>query len=104
MSVTIESVPEYLTREQYVAIFTAAGMDPRDVIELRFAHDGVHALVIARDEHGKRRMIATGARDGSIPTDDPRYTEPVYAKHRIFIPVRDSADDTRVARVTEVGR
>jgi len=82
MSITIDGVPEFLTRDQYVAIFAAFGFSPQDVIELRAAPDGVHALVKARDEDGKRRYP--------------------FAKHRVFIPVRKSEADERTTRVTPV--
>lgn len=90
MSKTIEGIPDFLTREQYLSIFEAAGLTPNRVIEMRMAHDGVHALVIALDADGNR-ILATGPAGRAH-----------YEKHRIFIPVRDDADDTRTTRDTTV--
>jgi hypothetical protein len=87
MSVTITGLPDHLTREQYVGIFAAFGFDPSDVAELRAAPDGVHALVFARQPDGRRVLT----RDRG------------YAKHRVFIPVRNDDADTRSTRVTTVG-
>jgi len=82
MPITIEGVPEFLTRDQYVAIFAAFGFSPEDISELRAANDGVHALVFVRDENGRRHYPST--------------------KHRVFIPVRNSDADERTTRVTHV--
>jgi len=100
MSKTIEGVPECLTRDQYLSLFEACGFDPSVVVEMRMAHDGVHALVFALDEDGNRRVLPDGSG---------------YAKHRVFIPVRRSLtrfdspwsgdalrEDTRTTRVTPV--
>lgn len=84
MSKTIAGIPDYITREQYLDLFAACGVEPRQVVELRMAHDGIHVLVFALDEHGNR----IAGRDG-------------YEKHRIFIPVRD-AGDQRTTRVKPV--
>jgi hypothetical protein len=82
MTLTIEGVPEFLTRDQYLALFRSLGFVPEDISELRAAHDGVHALVFVRDADGKRRYPG--------------------AKHRVFIPVRDDSTDERTTRVTRV--
>lgn len=81
MTLTIEGVPEFLTRDQYLALFRTLGFEPERLTELRAAPDGVHALVFVVDADGKRH-----------PT----------AKHRVFIPVRDVATDERTTRVTRV--
>lgn len=86
MSKTIEGVPDFITYDQYLALFEACGVEPQQVIELRMAADGVHALVFALDEHGKRRL---SPRNG------------LY-KHRIFIPIRREPGDARVSRITPV--
>lgn len=90
MSITIDSVPEYLTREQYVALFAALGFKPEQVVELRAAHDGVHALVFAPEPDGSRRLL------------DPADPEQGYRKHRVFIPVRNDDTDHRRTRVRDV--
>lgn len=87
MSKTIEGVPEFLTREQYIEFFGALGFDPMQTLELRAAHDGVHALVLVLDEDGKRVFNPNAER---------------YEKHRIFIPVRNEAADSRTTRVATV--
>lgn len=92
--VTIPTVPDFIAREQYLAMFAAMGLDPSQTIELRAARDGVHALVFALDENGER-IIET-----------PSTGAPAYQKHRIFIPVRDYAEvgpTTRIRPVTPNG-
>ena len=87
MSKTIEGIPEFITYDQYLALFAACGVEPKQVIELRMATDGIHILVIALDEQGKRRIDMKGGG---------------YYKHRIFIPVQRASDDARTTRVTDV--
>lgn len=91
MSKTIEGVPEYITRGQYLALFAACGFEPSQIVELRMAHEGVHALVFALDADGKRRLDFT-----------PGEEQGGHHKHRVFIPVRHEADDARTTRVTDV--
>ena len=73
MSKNIPGVPESITREQYKALFEAAGIEPRNTIELTFCADGIYALVMARDEHGDRVVD---------PVKGPM-------NHTIYIPVED---------------
>ncbi len=88
MSKTIEGIPEYFTRAQYLSIFEAAGVDPRQVSEFRMAFDGVHAIVFALDRDGHRIVDMASS---------------TYQKHRIFIPVRDDVNDTtKTTRITQV--
>jgi hypothetical protein len=86
MSKTFPTVPDYITRSQYVAMFAAMGLDPSNTIEVRAANDGVHALVVALDQDGEPLVDRDGAR----------------RKHRIFIPVRNDDGDRRTARITAV--
>ena len=79
MTKKLEGVPESFTREQYISLFQAVGLDPAQVLELNFRPDGVHAVVIAVDEQGQR--IVT--RDG-------------YAKHTVFIPVDPKQESENV--------
>lgn len=72
MSKTIPGVPESITREQYIALHDAAGIDPRQTLELSFKADGIHATVFALNFDGKRAY-------------DPNVG---FAKHTIFIPVK----------------
>lgn len=90
MPITIPGVPEFLTREQYADLTRAVGFDPLDIQELRWAADGVHALVFYRDPETGARVL-----------DQSRHPSPGYIKHRVFIPVRDLGD-TRTARITPV--
>ncbi|MEV7962413.1 hypothetical protein [Oerskovia paurometabola] len=96
MSKTIDSVPEFLTPEQYTSLFAACGFEPRDVVELRLAHDGVHALVFARDQAGRKILRPSGA-----PSGDPCGRGGAM-KHRVFVPVRRVPDDERTTRITPV--
>lgn len=93
MSKTIPNVPDFITHEQYMAMFDAMGIDPQHAFEVRAAHDGVHALVFALDENGQRILDRT-------PSGD--YVNEGYRKHRIFIPVRRDPDDRRTTRVRPV--
>lgn len=75
MSKTIEGIPESFTREQYVALFDAVGMNPYDIMSLEFRAEGVYAVVFERDGDGERILIDHTGDDGG------------WAKHRVFIPV-----------------
>lgn len=86
MSKTIENLPEYLTRDQYTDLIRSVGLEPTRLYDLRFARDGVHALVGAVFPDGSLRI-------------DPSIDGGGYYKHRIFIPVRDEDGDTRTTRV-----
>lgn len=87
MSKTIDGVPEYLTREQFAQMFSQFGFDPHFIKEMRFAPDGVHAIVYDKDESGKRYLAE---RQG-------------YAKSRVFIPVRKTdIPDERTTRRTKI--
>lgn len=88
MSITIPGVPEFLTREQYLAPLRAIGFEPERLVEIRYARDGIHALV-------------TATRPGLLDAYVDSCRNDTY-KHRVFIPVRDEPDDERTARVTPV--
>lgn len=83
MVIHIDGVPEYLTREQYASIFEAVGFTPGDVIEMRMAHDGIHALVFARDNKGEKIINRDGAQ-----------------KNRVFVPVRHPSREDRSGTTT----
>lgn len=72
MSKTIPTVPESITREQWVSLFERFGFDVNDTSELRLASDGVHAVVLARDTEG-----------------NPVVEGDSFATHDIYIPVED---------------
>jgi len=73
MSKNIPGVPESITRKQYLDLFDAAGIDPRNTKELMFCTDGIYATVFARDENGARVID---------PVQGPM-------NHAIYIPVED---------------
>jgi hypothetical protein len=74
---TIPGVPESITRDAYIQLFEAAGIDPRQTRELSFKADGIHATVFAVDDEGKRIL-------------DPGVEG--YVKHTIYIPVVEEED------------
>lgn len=84
MSKTIHGVPEFLTREQWVNMFRQYGFTPELTKELTFTHDGVRAVVFDVDEHGRKHLDLDGSG---------------YAKHRVFIPVRDDVKDEQTTQV-----
>ena len=88
MSITIPGVPEFLTREQYLAPLRAIGLEPERLVEIRYARDGIHALVTA-----------------TLPGSLAAYVDPCRNdtyKHRVFIPIRDEDGDERTTRNTPV--
>lgn len=87
MAKTIEGVPEFIAREDYIKLIDSIGIDPRNLRELRFTRVGVYAIVFESTAQG-----------GFVI--DPDTEEPV--KSRIFIPIRDSEDDKRTTRVRPV--
>jgi len=54
MSKVIPGVPESITRDAYIKLIEASGLDPVDIKELMFCADGIYATVFARDENGAR--------------------------------------------------
>jgi len=72
MSKTIPGVMESITREAYVSLIHAVGLDPHLLAELSFHADGIKATVFAIDESGAKAI-------------DP--VEGVAVKHAIYIPV-----------------
>jgi hypothetical protein len=73
VAMTIESVPESITRADYVSLIAAAGVKPEDTVSLEFRTDGIYAVVFAKDESGNRVVD---------PADG-------FCKHTVFIPVTD---------------
>lgn len=71
MAVTIEGVPESLTREQYKSLIAAVGLDTSRVKSLEFRMDGVYA------------EVGTGKFD-MLPDKPDR-----EATHRVYIPIKD---------------
>ena len=69
---TIPGVPQSITREQYLALISAVGLDVRKCRTLEFRTDGIYAEVLDRDENNATRIDRT--RDEAII-------------HRVYIPV-----------------
>lgn len=74
MSKEIPGVPESITRAAYISLFEAAGIDPRQTLDLSFKADGIYATVFALSPEGKRVIDEAG--EG-------------FMKHSIYIPVED---------------
>lgn len=75
-SVSIDAVPESISREDYVWMLAAVGLNPCDLTEVRFSTKGVYATVFARDAEGRRILDRVDGEDR-------------IAKHEVFIPVTD---------------
>jgi hypothetical protein len=69
----INGIPTSITRTQLIAVLEPLGIDLRDLIELTFARDGIHAEVNARDENGQVVVLAGNE----------------IGRHRIFIKLED---------------
>ena len=76
MSKTIRGVMDSITREAYVSLIHAVGLDPHLLTDLSFHANGIKATVFAIDESGAKVI-------------DP--VEGVAVKHSIYIPVKDEA-------------
>jgi hypothetical protein len=73
MSMSINGVPESISRESYLSLISATGIDPGAIRKLTFAADGIYAVVFAQDADGEKVIDpATGA-----------------VKHTVYIPVVD---------------
>jgi len=71
---TITSVPESLTREQYVSLIAGVGFEVKELRRLEFRMDGVYAEVFERTESGG--LVVDSQADEVV-------------LNRVFIPVRD---------------
>ena len=69
----IPGVPESITRDAYIELFKAAGLQPWNTKTLTFRADGIYAEIFARDEN------------------DVKIVDPIegMVKHTIYIPVED---------------
>lgn len=74
MAKTIQGVPENITRDQFLGIFTAVGINAEDCTKVELLPDGVHATVFERHADGTKVVNLDG--NG-------------FAKHNIHIPVTD---------------
>ncbi len=74
MSMTIPGVPEKISRADYASLIAATGIDPLMVKSLKFLANGIHAVVFAVDENGKRILDPSAG----------------VAKHTIYIPIEDT--------------
>jgi hypothetical protein len=57
MAKVIASVPESISREDYISWFTKCGFIPSNVVSLKFTGKGVYAKVFERDEKGKKMVV-----------------------------------------------
>lgn len=73
MSVTITGVPESITRKDYLKLVRSIGIDPLDLVSLKFLQNGIYATVMLKDEKGDRYLTSENA----------------VATHAIFIKVVD---------------
>lgn len=74
MTKTISGIPEFITREQYLAMIASAGFTPEGLLDLQFTAQGVNATVFERTDDGQLRIDDEGT---SIVTST------------VFIPVKD---------------
>ena len=72
MALSIDAVPETITREQYLSLIRSVGFEPADIMELRFTTEGIVATVVVRNEAG------TLVVDGNE-----------FATHEVFVQVSD---------------
>jgi hypothetical protein len=76
MTMTIDGVPESISRERYLELIAVSGLDINRITQLRFTPAGVYATVYALDESG--HPVRSGSDRDSLAT------------HEGFIPVRDA--------------
>ena len=74
MTKAIPGVPESITRDAYIKLFEAAGIDPCNTTELSFKADGIYATVFYINKQGAREADVLGES---------------FLKHTIYIPVED---------------
>lgn len=72
MSKVIEGVPESITRDAYIALIAATGIDPHAITELSFKADGIVATVFYTDGSGAKVADKVGE---------------TFLKHHVYIPV-----------------
>lgn len=89
MAKTIEGIPDFINRDQYIELIKSYGFDSDYLHELRFSVDGIHAVVTARNELGYGILDKSPGAKG-------------WTKHRVFIPVRDDDTDRRRTRIRPV--
>jgi hypothetical protein len=79
MSKVIASVPESISREDYISWFTKCGFIPSNVVSLKFTGKGVYAKVFERDGNGNKMVVGL---PGEEHTDVAR-----SVVNEVFIPV-----------------
>ena len=72
MSKVIEGVPESITRDAYISLIAATGIDPNAIHELSFKADGIVATVF--------HINASGGKVADKIGD-------TFLKHHVYIPV-----------------
>ena len=75
MALTIDGIPESISRADYVALIASLGLDPLRLTHLELRMNGVYAEVKAKNAEGRDFL-------------DP-FNKQSIAKHRVFIPVED---------------
>lgn len=76
MTISIAAVPESITRETYLGLIYAAGLNPCDISEMKFTGKGIYATVLARGDDGRRVIDWVDGGD-------------TCAKHEVFVPIKD---------------
>lgn len=72
MSKVIPGVPESITREAYISLIAATGIDPAAITELVFKADGIVATVFYINDGGAKVADKIGE---------------TFLKHTVYIPV-----------------
>ncbi|WP_307076488.1 hypothetical protein [Arthrobacter pascens] len=71
MTMSINGIPESISREAYLSLISATGIDPGSIRKLTLTADGIYAVVFAVDGDGRKIIEpASGA-----------------VKHTLYIPV-----------------
>lgn len=69
---TLDAVPQCISRDRYVELIRALGLDPTNVKRVEFRTDGVYVEVMYRNERGAQQL-------------DEYANDVVH--HRVYIPV-----------------
>lgn len=75
MAKSIPGVPESLTRAQFLSIFEAINVDPKETTNLSIAPDGISVTIVARTANGQLAIEGNS-----------------IIKNTVFIPVRDEEE------------
>jgi hypothetical protein len=53
MAITIDGVPESISRDKYMELIESIGLDPSKLVHLEFGYHSIRAIVKATDANGK---------------------------------------------------